>query len=128
MRLDLRFIIPTAQGDTFNIVTMGAVVMQAPVTNTAVLSELIIPAMNLQRNAKLSRSMVIYRTENQSSQSSPEVQLFSHFRFYTSTKSWRGYVFTSVCLCVCLSVCVSGSFLVKKIPAERINRFGRGLH
>ena len=29
--------------------------------------------------------------------------------FYTSTKSWRGYIFTSVCLCVCLSVCVSGS-------------------
>ena len=29
--------------------------------------------------------------------------------FYTSTKSWRGYIFTAVCLCVCLSVCVSGS-------------------
>ena len=26
--------------------------------------------------------------------------------FYTSTKSWRGYIFTSVCLCVCVSVCV----------------------
>ena len=26
--------------------------------------------------------------------------------FYTSTKSWRGYIFTTVCLCVCLSVCV----------------------
>ena len=23
-----------------------------------------------------------------------------------STKSWRGYVFTTVCLCVCLSVCL----------------------
>ena len=23
--------------------------------------------------------------------------------FYTSTKSWRGYIFTSVCLCVCVS-------------------------
>ena len=55
---------------------------------------------------------------------------------YTSTKSWRGYIFTSVCLCVCvcvcvcvsvcLSVCVSGSFLVNKIPAERMHRFGRG--
>ena len=28
---------------------------------------------------------------------------------YTSTKSWRGYIFTSVCLCVCVSVCVSNS-------------------
>ena len=28
---------------------------------------------------------------------------------YTSTKSWRGYIFTSVCLsvCVCVCVCVS---------------------
>ena len=26
--------------------------------------------------------------------------------FYTSTKSWRGYIFTAVCLCVCLSVCL----------------------
>ena len=25
--------------------------------------------------------------------------------FYTSTKSWRGYIFTAVCLCVCVSVC-----------------------
>ena len=25
--------------------------------------------------------------------------------FYTSTKSWRCYIFTAVCLCVCLSVC-----------------------
>ena len=31
----------------------------------------------------------------------------------------------SVCLCVCVSVCVSGSFLVNKIPAERVHRFGR---
>ena len=30
-----------------------------------------------------------------------------------------------VCLYVCLSVCVSG-FLVNKIPAERVHRFGRG--
>ena len=50
---------------------------------------------------------------------------------YTSTKSWRGYIFTPVCLCVCvcvcvcLSVCVPG-FLVNKIPAERMHRFGRG--
>ena len=26
--------------------------------------------------------------------------------FYTSTKSWRGYIFTSVCLSVCVCVCV----------------------
>ena len=36
-----------------------------------------------------------------------EVKLFV-WRYYTSTKSWRGYIFTSVCLCVCLCVCVSG--------------------
>ena len=29
--------------------------------------------------------------------------------YYTSMKSWRGYIFTADCLCVCLSVCVSGS-------------------
>ena len=34
--------------------------------------------------------------------------------FYTSTKSWRGYIFTSVCLCVCVSVCVSDVFLLTK--------------
>ena len=28
------------------------------------------------------------------------------FRFYNSTKSWRGYIFTSVCLCVCVCVCL----------------------
>ena len=27
--------------------------------------------------------------------------------FYTSTKSWRGYIFIEVCLCVCVCVCVS---------------------
>ena len=27
--------------------------------------------------------------------------------YYTSTKSWRGYIFTAVCLRVCLPVCVS---------------------
>ena len=27
-------------------------------------------------------------------------------RHYTSTKLWRGYIFTAACLCVCLSVCV----------------------
>ena len=47
--------------------------------------------------------------------------------YYTSTKSWRGYIFTAVCLCVCvcLSVCVS-NFLVNKIPAKQMHRFGRG--
>ena len=47
--------------------------------------------------------------------------------YYTSTKSWRGYIFITVCLCVCLSVSVCvRCFLVNKIPAERMNRFGRG--
>ena len=47
--------------------------------------------------------------------------------FYTSTKSLRGYIFTAVCLCVCLSVCLCvRCFLVNKILAERMNRFGRG--
>ena len=41
--------------------------------------------------------------------------------FYTSTKSWRGYIFTSVCLCVC-----ECALRVNKIPAEWENRFGRG--
>ena len=31
-----------------------------------------------------------------------EVSVF--FCFYTSTKSWRGYIFTAVCLSVCMSV------------------------
>ena len=35
------------------------------------------------------------------------------------------YFHSSLCVCVCLSVCVS-RFLVNKIPAERIHRFGRG--
>ena len=53
-------------------------------------------------------------------------------KFYTSTKSWKGYIFTAVCLCVCLCVCLSvcvsvcPALLVNKIPAERMNRFGRG--
>ena len=35
----------------------------------------------------------------------------------------------SVCVCVCVSVCLSvcvSNFLVNKIPAERMHRFGRG--
>ena len=43
--------------------------------------------------------------------------------FYTPTKSWRGYIFTAVCLCIC--ECVCPALLVNKIPAERIHRFGR---
>ena len=35
------------------------------------------------------------------------------------------YFSLSVCLCVRVSVCVSG-FLVNKIPAEQMHRFGRG--
>ena len=47
--------------------------------------------------------------------------------FYTSTKSWRGYIFTSVCVCVCLSVCMSvcPAFLVNIIPPKRMYWFGR---
>ena len=37
--------------------------------------------------------------------------------YYTSTKSWRGYIFTAVCL----SMCVCPALFVNKIPAERIN-------
>ena len=63
-----------------------------------------------------------------------DTQNSSEDNYYTSTKSWRGYIFTSVCLCVCvcvcvcLSVCVSvcPALLVNKIPAERMHRFGRG--
>ena len=36
---------------------------------------------------------------------------------YASSKSWRGYTFIAVCLCVCRSV--------NKIPAERIYWFER---
>ena len=35
------------------------------------------------------------------------------------------YFSLSVCVSVCLSLCVS-NFLVNKIPAERMHRFGRG--
>ena len=31
----------------------------------------------------------------------------SHTFLYTSTKSWRGYIFTSVCLCVCECVLIN---------------------
>ena len=48
------------------------------------------------------------------------------FYFYTSTKSWRGYIFITVCLSVCVCVCVRVCLSVNKIPAERMRRFGRG--
>ena len=40
--------------------------------------------------------------------------------FYTFMKSWRGYIFTAVCLSVCPAL------LVNKSPAEWMNRLGRG--
>ena len=46
--------------------------------------------------------------------------------FYTSTKSWRGYIFTSVCLSVCVCVCVCVCPFVNKMPIEPIHRFRRG--
>ena len=54
--------------------------------------------------------------------------------FYTSTKSWRGYIFIAVSVCVyvcvcmyvCMSVCLSVCLSVKKIPAKQMNQFGRG--
>ena len=39
-------------------------------------------------------------------------------------KSWRSYIFTVVCLCVCVSV--SEEMSVNKILAERMHRFGCG--
>ena len=41
------------------------------------------------------------------------VDCISSKLYYTSTKSWRGYIFTSVCLCVCVSVCVSVCLCVR---------------
>ena len=39
---------------------------------------------------------------------------------YTSTKSWRGYIFTTVCLCVCVCVCVCVSVCVcVQFPCEQ---------
>ena len=32
--------------------------------------------------------------------------VYELFSCYTSTKSWSGYIFTAVCLCVCQSVCL----------------------
>ena len=38
------------------------------------------------------------------------------------------FVCVCVCVCVCVSVCLSvcPALLVNKIPAEQMNRFGRG--
>ena len=46
------------------------------------------------------------------------------FDYYTTTKSWRGYIFIAVCLCVC--VCVRVCLSVNKIQAELMHQFGRG--
>ena len=40
---------------------------------------------------------------------------------YTSTESWRGYIFTAVCLSVCVCVTDSACHLVNKTPAEWIH-------
>ena len=49
------------------------------------------------------------------------------YSFYTSTESMKGYIFTSVCwcVCVCLSVCLCP--FVNKMPIKSIHRFWRGL-
>ena len=41
--------------------------------------------------------------------------------FYTSTKSWRGYIFTSVCLSVCQCVCVCLCVCVCEQNSSRTN-------
>ena len=52
--------------------------------------------------------------------------------FYTSSKSWRCYIFITVCVCVCLSVCLCVCLLYvclnacDQIPVKRMHRFGRG--
>ena len=47
------------------------------------------------------------RDSEQDHQKRLKKNTFSFLFFYTSMKSWRGYILTSVCLslCVCLSVC-----------------------
>ena len=49
------------------------------------------------------------------------IEVVSRVKYYTSTKSWRGYIVTSVCLCgyVCVSVCVcvcNNNSLLTSIP------------
>ena len=44
-----------------------------------------------------------------------------HLFSYTSMKSWKGSIFTAVCLCVCLS----GS-CCEQNPTKLMHRFGRG--
>ena len=46
------------------------------------------------------------------------------FFVFTPPRNRGGVIFSLQFVCVC--VCLSGSFLVNKIPAERIHRFGRG--
>ena len=45
--------------------------------------------------------------------------------FYTSTKSWWGYIFITVSLFVCLFLCLWVCLSVNNIPAERMHRFGQ---
>ena len=51
---------------------------------------------------------------------------------YISTKSWRGYIFTSVCLSVCVYVCMCVCVWVcvcpflNKMPIEPLHRFWHG--
>ena len=66
---------------------------------------------------------IVCKIENLIWESNEEIS--NIFVFYTSTKSWRGYIFTTVCLCVCVCVsvsvcvcvrvCVCPALLVKKI-------------
>ena len=44
--------------------------------------------------------------------------------FYTSTKSWRGYIFITVSVCVCVFVCLSVGPFVNKMSIEPMHRFG----
>ena len=56
---------------------------------------------------------------------------YAFLHFYEIVEGLYFHSSLSLCVCVCvcvrLSVCVS-NFLVNKIPAERIHRFGRGFH
>ena len=55
---------------------------------------------------------------------SPSLRLFSHLHEIVEGLYFHRCL--SVCVCVCLSECVSGSFLVNKMPAERMHQFGCG--
>ena len=57
-------------------------------------------------------------------------QLFTQKKNFTPPRNRGGIIFSLqfVCVCVCVSVCISvcPAVLVNKIPAEQMNRFGRG--